>query len=185
MPDCEAVPQSLRNSRRTRSLSSGEATPLPPANLIRVVLVNTLEEHLATVSEVAVLNWLACGDALTTKVSTSRVSCALVSYRQEPRDTSVFGTTSDFDKFTLDGAALRGIVAAARTLKVTALWLDAWCYRSDGDEYDHADFCRTLNDVVQGVEAVVWLPRSKQGSPGEYPFRAPASLELAPGTPGT
>ena len=51
------------------------------------------------------------------------------------------------------------------------LGLDVWCYRSCG-EYDHEHFCKTLNDVIEGVEAVVWLPRSKQDSPAHYAYRA-------------
>ena len=122
--------------------------------MLRVVLVDALEERLANESELAVLTALATGDALLTTVSTSETCCALISYKQERR----VGATDGYGELTLDGSALRGIVAAARSLKVDGLWLDAWCYRSSG-AYDHSDFCRTLREVSEGVEAVVWLPR--------------------------
>ena len=140
-----------------------------------MVLIDTLEQRLAAESEDAVLLALAAGDALLTTVCTTNVCCALVSYKQERRAGSTSGT---LDALTIDGAALRGIVAAARSLKVDALWLDAWCYHSPG-AYDHADFCRTLRDVAEGVEAVIWLPRSKAGSPGHYAFRLWCTYEVA------
>ena len=119
---------------------------------LRVILVATLEERLASESEVAVLTALANTDTLRTTVRSSDVRCALVSYRQEKHegaDDRVFGN------LTLDGAALRGIVAAAHSLGVDAIWLDAWCYRAPAGVYDHEDFCKTLSDVIEGVESVV------------------------------
>ena len=144
------------------------------AHELRVVLVSRVEEQLAasnadtTASELAVLAQLAQGDTLLSTVRTSEVRCALVSYCHEPSSAT---QNSTFDAFTLDGPALRGIVSAARSLQVDALWLDKWCYRDPGDDYDHDDFTQTLNAVVGGVEAVVWLPRSKKGSSGQYPYR--------------
>ena len=141
---------------------------------LRVVLVSRLEAWLVTEAELgkispelAVLTSLAKGEDMLTTVDTAEVSCALVSYRQEGPTTK-----SEFDAVTLDGQALRGIVGAARRLQCDAVWLDAWCYRSRaGGEYDHADFCQTLSDVVEGCEAVIWLPRSKSSSTAEYAFR--------------
>jgi hypothetical protein len=134
---------------------------------IRVVLVETLEERLASHTDFAVLSALAHGDELLTTVSATASSCALVSYKQEREATN----NDSFDEFTLDGRALRGIVAAARSLKMNAIWLDAWCYRSPNGAYDHEDFTRTLRQVVEGVDACIWLPRSKVGSKAEYAYR--------------
>ena len=146
---------------------------------LRIVLVSRIEEQLdsnadTTASELAVLALLAQGDTLLSTVRTSEVRCALVSYCHEPGSAT---RDSTFDAFTLDGPALRGIVAAARRLQVEALWCDKWCYRQPGDEYDHDDFTQTLNAVVGGVEAVVWLPRSKKGSSGQYPYRLWCTFE--------
>ena len=103
---------SLRVSQRT---DPGERRSR--VRSLRVVLVAQLEERLASEDELAVLNALAAGTMLTT-LGTSDVYCALVSYRQER------GGGGDFDAFTLDGAALRGLVSAAHSLNVDALWLD-------------------------------------------------------------
>ena len=139
---------------------------------LRVVLLETLERQLASESDAAVLATLANGDTLLSDVRTMNVRSALVSYRQEKCALQKCGSGGDeFAAFTLDGAALRGIVAAARSLGVDAVWLDAWCYRSPAGKYEHEDFCKTLQDVVEGVEAVVWLPRSKHGSAGDYAYR--------------
>ena len=143
-----------------------DSSALKVSHQLRVVLVSQLEAWLATETELAVLTSLASSEDLLTTVDTAEVSCALVSYRQES------GTTAgEYDGVTLDDRALRGIVGAARLLKVGGIWLDAWCYRSGAGIYEHEDFCRTLSDVVEGVEAVVWLPRSKADSLGDYAFR--------------
>jgi hypothetical protein len=105
-------PASLRASQRT---DPGERRSR--VRSLRVVLVAQLEERLASEDELAVLHALAAGTMLTT-LGTSDVYCGLVSYRQER------GGGGDFDGFTLDGAALRGLVSAAHSLKVDALWLD-------------------------------------------------------------
>jgi hypothetical protein len=151
---------------------------------LRVVLVALLEARLKSESEYSVLSTLAHKDSLlTTTVRTSEVRCALVSYKQEKGTDMpgkrIQGVDGTFDAFTLDGSALRGIVAAARSLGAEAVWLDAWCYRSPNGAYNHEDFCSTLNDVIEGVCSVVWLPRSKERSPGHYPYRPPKITRTA------
>ena len=83
---------------------------------LRVVLVSTLEQRLASESEGALLTALRDSNALLTTVSTANVRCALVSYRQENQAGADLS-----DTLTIDGAALRGIVSAARSLKVDAV----------------------------------------------------------------
>ena len=180
--DAAPAAEGTRARGRTASVPTPERVSRT-ARELRVVLVSLLEDRLAKQSEVDVLTALADGDTLTTTVRTSDVCCALVSYRQEakPGATRAAGQ-HPYAALTLDGAALRGIVSAARSLKVDALWLDAWCYRSCG-EYDHEDFCQTLNDVIEGVEAVIWLPRSKRDSSAEYAYRPRRESNRA--TPGS
>ena len=137
---------------------------------LRVVYVADLEKRLASSSELALLTELAAGDSLLTTVLSSDVRCALVSYKQEQ---------SAGNALTLDGPALRGVIAAARTLQVDALWMDAWCYRSENGSYDHQDFTRTLRDVIGGIKAVVWLPRSKQSGSSDYAYRLWCTFEVA------
>ena len=83
------------------------------------------------------------------------------------------------DTLTLDCEALNGILAAARQLGVDAVWLDAWCYRTHGGEYDHDEFVDLLHAVTEGVVAAVWLPRARRGSRGEYQYRLWCTFEAA------
>ena len=116
------------------------------AALISVVMVQAIKEQLAGGTSEAEVLRLLDGDSLLMEVSSASVRCALVSYRQEPGPR---GDPSGFGDFTLDGAALRGVLAQAETLGVDALWLDRWCYRwTPGEAYDHGDFCRTLSAVL-------------------------------------
>ena len=57
----------------------------------------------------------------------------------KPR-TTVLPEIELFDRFTLDDGALAGVLSAARELGMDAIWLDAWCYRFEGN-YNHDDFC--------------------------------------------
>ena len=63
---------------------------------------------------------------------------------------------------------------------MTARRLDAWCYHPEAGVYEHEDFVRSLRDVIEGVSAVIWLPLSKKGSTGEYPYRLWVNRELKP-----
>ena len=162
-------------------LEAIEAPPTPAREnavmSFRVVKISTLEERLRTTSELEVLNLLTTTEELSEMVSglsASKVRCALISYRQER------GGGGEYDHLTLDGAALRGAISAAKgELGAEALWLDAWCYRFNG-EYNHDDFCRTLEAVLSGIFAVVWLPRTKHASTGECEWHRfkPAPLAL-------
>jgi hypothetical protein len=161
---------------------------------LRVVLVEVLEQRLQTHSALDVLTELATNDHnLLTLVSTAKERCALVSYRQErgtsnsaARPSTCFDCATKPDKhqadsfsnFTLDGDAFQSVVASAKAHGIKGLWLDCWCYRFVGD-YDHMDFCRTLHEVINGVDAVVWLPRSKADSLGEYPYRLWCTFEAS------
>ena len=157
---------------RARNTSDLAEHSLYHAHDLKVILVATLEHRLKSEADIAVLASLAYGDTLLTTVKTSEVNCALVSYRQE-KVAGARPNDGTFDAFTLDGCALHGILDAARALSVDAIWLDAWCYRSPTDRYDHEDFCSTLNVVMDGVQAVIWLPRSKRGSSAEYAYSGP------------
>ena len=144
---------------------------------IRCVRLDALKERLGTSTEKQVLSLLSRKDnPLLATVSTAAVKCVFVSYRQEVGTQDV--ADAPYDEFTLDGNALRGIIAAATRLGAEAMWLDCWCYRYVG-EYDHQAFCRTLHDVICGVHGVVWLPRSKSGSLGEYGYRLWCTFEAA------
>ena len=70
----------------------------------------------------------------------------------------------------LEPDAFVAAVSKAREAKVEALWLDAWCYRQEG-EYDHSAFCAELGTVMRHVSAVIWLPRSRTDAPPSYQFR--------------
>ena len=148
---------------------------------LRVVKLETLETLLAEdgrhggLRELEVLNLLANTDKYIETVDPRKTPVALLSYRQErcehARSTNSARGAGAFDHLTLDGAALRGVVAAAREkLGVEALWVDVWCYHFSGD-YDHDHFCRMLHNVLENVAAVVWLPRTKLKSKGEYGYR--------------
>ena len=144
-----------------------------------IVYVSALEARLrANGAASDTLQILCETDELLTKgVSLNHVRCGLVSYRQEQLDTGVrvaphrrFQALREQRKdgrFTMDASALHSIVAAARQLGLDALWLDAWCYRVGESGYVHDDFCRQLHEVVSGVAAVVWLPRSRSISTGQ------------------
>lgn len=141
------------------------------STLISAVRLATLTAQLERLSEAELLTLLASEESgLLEPIEASQ--CVLVSYRQEKGQ-------PPFDSLTLDGSALRGILAAAAKLKANAVWLDAWCYRMPGPEYVHADFCRTLNGILGGVSGVVWLPRSTQGSLGEYGYRLWCTFEAS------
>ena len=162
-----------------------------PAVVLQVVSVEKLEgmlHHMPAHEVLAELCEEQTCDCVSS-VSLTDARCALVSYRQErgALASSSRGFTSSvarsvmeeqFERFTLDGEALHSVVAAAKELQVEFVWLDAWCYKFIG-EYNHSHFCRTLHAVVSGVVAIVWLPRSKARSRGEYPFRLWCTFEAA------
>ena len=145
-------------------------------NGIRVV---TLQSQTQSIPGISLLKKLAESDDLIECFDAARERVALVSYRQERRVLTSAGTPCNAcDEFTLDVEALNGIVEAAVRLNATAVWCDVWCYRVYG-VYNHADFIETLNGVVQNVSAVIWLPRSKRTSRGEYAYRLWCSFEAA------
>lgn len=146
------------------------ASPPGKGKVIRVVHIADLEQHLQERSPAQVLSELSNSDSLIRSVSTDGVRCGLVSYRQEWR------TDGEYPNLTLDGPALLGVIAAAKSIGVAALWLDAWCYRFAGD-YDHADFCHTLHDVISQIQAVIWLPRGRVDCKGEYQYRLWCTFE--------
>jgi hypothetical protein len=141
---------------------------------LRAVRLSALEERLQTHSELDVLNTLASSDELLETVDATQVRVALISYRQERG-----GCGDAYGHLTLDDRALRGIISAAHELGAEGLWIDVWCYRVSGERYDHQDFCRTLHSVIGAVCAVCWLPRTKRGSTGEYPYRLWCTFEAA------
>ena len=134
----------------------------------RVVRLADIDAKLETCTAAEVLTELSTTDNLLWPVGHRR--CGLVSYRQE------WAQAGEYAGLTLDGPAFVGVLAAARSVGLEALWLDAWCYRFVG-EYDHSDFCRTLHVVVTNVAAVVWLPRTRVDSKGEYPYRLWCTFE--------
>jgi hypothetical protein len=157
---------------------------------VSVVYVSALEARLsANGASDAVLQILCETDELLTSVNLNHVRCGLVSYRQEQLETGVrvaphrrFQALREPRKdgrFTMDASTLLSIVAAAHRLGLDALWLDAWCYRVDESGYVHDDFCRKLHQVVSGVTAVVWLPRSRTISTGQYGYRLWCTFEAA------
>ena len=125
-------------------------------------------------NSVELLKVLANTSEYIKEVNTSDTPCALVSYRQE-RHTS---ESDAFEELTMDGDALIGVLSAAQRLGVKGLWCDAWCYRSTG-EYNHDEFINTLHNVMTSVVGVVWLPRSKAGSRGEYQYRLWTTFEAS------
>ena len=151
---------------------------------IRVVRVATLELLLEQAKPAAVLQQLASTDTHLTPIAAASEGIALISYRQERRTpSSEFGckgvVVDDCDAFTIDGNALRDIVAQARRLAVSAIWMDVFCYRFTG-KYNHLDFCKTLHTVLSSVIGVIWLPRSKlRFSQGQYPYRLWCTFEAA------
>jgi hypothetical protein len=107
-----------------------------------------------------------------------QVSRRLSPSRKSQRGHSRQANAGSQPVLTLDAAALRGIIDAARALQVDALWLDAWCFRC-GDTYNHEKFCDELFDVTEGVVGVVWLPRARQGAHGDYQYRLWCTFEAA------
>ena len=94
---------------------------------IRCVRLDALRERLRTSTEKQVLSLLSRKDnPLLATVLTAAVKCVFVSYRQEIGTQDV--ADAPYDEFTLDGNALRGIIAAATRLGAEAMWLDCWCY---------------------------------------------------------
>ena len=137
-----------------------------------VVKISDIEHELQQRTPAQVLTMLKCTDEHLHTVSTADVRCGLVSYRQEEQ------AHGEYAGLTMDGAAFIGILSAAKQIGLEALWLDAWCYRFTG-VYDHADFCTTLHEVMSKIEAVVWLPRTRIGSKGEYAYRLWCTFEAA------
>ena len=162
------------------------------ASSLKVVLVDDLHEqlHACHVTPLDLLQRLSDSKEFIKEVDTSLVSCALVSYRQEPHVCKKHGVccanvssaqqASDerFDGLTMDGDALLGVIEAARRLDVKGVWCDKWCYRAEG-AYDHRAFTDTLHDVMAGIVAVIWLPRSKASSSGEYQYRLWTTFEAS------
>ena len=155
---------------------------------LQVVLVADIRDTLlgsgfSLSSRIRLLRTLTTTSDYIREVNTSEMPCALISYRQElhaPTQMSLrrFGSrrpetlsdSNEFDGLAMDGDALIGVLQAAERLNVKALWCDTWCYRSTG-AYNHKEFVDTLHNVMASVVAVVWLPRSKLSSPGEYQYR--------------
>ena len=168
------------------SASPSASEPVAPA--LHVVRISTVQRLLSQSSAVQVLEELSTSSDHLTSILAADERVALVSYRQEKRCPTPSRWAGRFlseagadesDDFTLDGFTLVDIVAKAHEVGVTALWLDAWCYRFDG-EYEHLDFCKTLHTVLTGVSGVIWLPRSKQRfSRAQYAFRLWCTFEAA------
>jgi hypothetical protein len=156
-------------------------TTMAPARLldgVRVVRVADLATQLRKSTPVEVLNKLFTTDELLSEALAGG-KVALLSYRQERGTNNVSSSdAAAYAHLTLDGDAFRGLIASAKRLGVDSLWADAWCYREPG-QYDHAHFCRVLSSVVSGIDAVVWLPRSKHGSRAEYAYRLFCTFEAA------
>ena len=154
------------------------ARALPPrdvaitSGMLRCVSIDDMERRLQECSAKQVLMELSSRDDLICSMPAEVARCGLISYRQE------WKVDGDFDHLTLDGSAFTAVLAAAKSIGLKALWLDAWCYRFTGD-YNHADFCSTLHDVITKVEAVVWLPLTRVDSKGEYPYRLWCTFEAA------
>ena len=159
------------------SMELGSLTP-PTPTLLSAIRLSTLRTRIDSEGEA---NTLAILTSTTNRLleKVPAASVVLISYRQERVGTAGQDGLRKFDSYTLDGQALRGIVEAATKLRAEAVWLDAWCYREGPDGYEHDDFCETLHGVISGVFAVVWLPRSKVGSRGEYPYRLWCTFEAA------
>ena len=158
-----------------------------PPDTLTVVLVSDLRELLATEQPRAVMVLLHAEDSSLLKtVNPDVTSCALVSYRQEGDVTPPSclamhrskSTRLGFEDFTMDGKALQGVIDAAEAAGIEALWVDGWCYRSKG-KYDHDDFCKALHAVITSVKSVIWLPRAKCGSRGEYGYRLWCTFEAS------
>ena len=136
---------------------------------MRVVMIEAIERRLADTPPDALLRELADGEALLT-TPTGSTRTALISYRQERQ----YGDP----ELTLDGEALLSAIASAKQGGLDAFWLDAWCYRFT-EPYDHHDFCSTLSKVLESVQAVVWLRRSKAAASGTYGYRLWCTFEAA------
>jgi hypothetical protein len=103
-----------------------KASPLDPAECsaaMNVVPLAVLEARLQSTTPSDLLHELATSDELLQSPAVGWQT-ALVSYRQERRST---------DQLTLDGGALLGLVTAAKRCGVDAFWLDAWCFRFEGE----------------------------------------------------
>ena len=86
---------------------------------------------------------------------------------------------SESDIFTLDTPALLAAVEAASARSIDFLWLDCWAYRRQPPwgEYDHDHFCHSLTAVMQHVDLVLWLPRSRAAAAGQYQYRIWTTFE--------
>ena len=131
-----------------------------------VVDVRALSMALASRPAADVLADLFTRNSLLVPATTAS-KFALVSYRQQ---------RSKDDDFTLDTDALVSVVSKATAAGVEFLWLDAWCYRTQG-EYDHELFCSMLADVVGSAHLVIWLPRSRNTASSSYQFRLWCTFE--------
>ena len=147
---------------------------------VSAVRLSVLRKRLETMSRAELIKALEDenNDNLVESMDSASNIIALVSYRQERRRTLPGAASGVFDRFSLDGRALDGIIEAAERLGAEALWLDVWCHRERELESDDPDeFFRSLANVIQAVSAVVWLPRTKQTSPGEYGYRLWCTFE--------
>ena len=165
IPAPHSQPHSKPSTADPRDDDSNE----PRSAYLHVVDLALLDAALSTQTAESVLTMLYTGDDLLTKVDVRTCTFAMISYRQE---------RSKSDDFTLDVDAFRSAVARAHDAAVTALWLDAWCYRQQG-AYDHSHFCRELETVMNHVGAIVWLPRSRTHAPPSYQFRLWCSFEAS------
>ena len=177
------MPESGRRADGPSLVHESSASAVPPweevslrhapvstmSALINVVMLATLEEVIKTKGPAAAMTMLFEESSLLSRVRVGELSFAIISYRQ---------VRCGSDDFTLDVAAFTSAVRMAREAGVEALWLDAWCYRQEG-EYDHASFCAELGAVMRHVGAVIWLPRSRTDALPSYQFRLWCSFEAS------
>lgn len=86
---------------------------------------------------------------------------------------------SSLDVYTLDTAALLATVEAAIAHDIDFLWLDCWAYRRQPPwaSYSHDHFTASLTTVMQTVDLVLWLPRSRATASGTYQYRIWTTFE--------
>ena len=143
----------------------------PESGTLHLVRVSELRDALAgkAADEVRQDLFSSANSLLQRSVEiTDDVNFALISYRQVRSEPD--------DGCTLDQEALLAIAASASASGAEYVWLDAWCYRQDGD-YVHAEFCRTLAMVALRARAVIWLPTARRHAAPSYPFRLWCTFE--------
>ena len=137
---------------------------------LNVVDLGKLREALQSEPAERVLHRLYTTSELLRRVRVDACTFAIISYRQ---------VRSKDDDFTLGvDAFVAAVRTASESARVDALWVDAWCYRQEG-EYDHMAFCNELSSVMRHVSAIIWLPRSRIDAPPSYQFRLWCSFEAS------